>query len=182
MARTEEEKERETTRSNRDSLLLKQLAGFSSTFQHALWSRPSMSSRWSGFRDAMDVVQESAMLHNHKKSSRGQFCRSWRSRVWTFLFFRFLEDAVLFDVLVRGSGRDSPKTTRSYLSGDEHDNIERMVAVSDGSLYAMWRRREKRMWSVQNIEPVKLSALAEARALRVRWESVDEPLDSQTRP
>ena len=27
--------------------------------------------------------------------------------------------------------------------GDEHDNIERMVAVSDGSLYAIWRRREK---------------------------------------
>ena len=41
----------------------------------------------------------------------------------------------------------------------------------------------KRMWSVQNIEPVKLSALAEARAaLQVRWESVDVPLDSQTRP
>ena len=39
---------------------------------------------------------------------------------------------------------------------------------------------KKRMWSVQNIELVALSALTEARAaLRVRWESVDEPLDSQ---
>ena len=64
-----------------------------------------MSSRWSGFRDAMDVVEESAMLHNHKKSSRGQFCRLWRSRVWTFLFFGFLEDAVLVDVLVPRVGK-----------------------------------------------------------------------------
>ena len=58
-----------------------------------------------GLEDAMDVVEESAMLHNHKKGSRGQFCRSWRSRVWTFLFFGFLEDAVLVDVLVPRVGK-----------------------------------------------------------------------------
>ena len=53
--------------------------------------------------------------------------------------------------------------------GGEHDNIERLVAVSDSSLYAMWRRREK-TYVVQNVKRLELSALTEARAaVRVRW-------------